>query len=114
MKDKTMNTTHQIAMPAVRKIARIEDKATGQFLEEIEFPVSPTEVRRLELLPSVVADPSKFEGSLIDRGAILPDDPPARKALLAEVAKTEAPNHYVYETRSGWLEPGKVFVLPDQ
>jgi Domain of unknown function (DUF927) len=113
MKDNSMTTTHDNTNPVVRKTARIEDRATGQFLEEIEFPVSPGETRRLQLLPSVVADPSKFEGSLIDRGARLPDDTQARKALLTEVAKSEAPNQYVYETRSGWLDPGKVFVLPD-
>jgi hypothetical protein len=99
------NTHPDNTNPVVRKTARIEDKATGQFLEEIEFRVSPEEVRRVQLLPSVVADLNKFEGSLIDRGARLPDDTQARKALLAEVAKSEAPDYYVYETRSGWLDP---------
>jgi hypothetical protein len=112
-KDKTMNTKHTNSTPVLRKIARIEDKATGKFVEEIEFSDSPTGVRRRQLLPSIVSDPGKFESHLLDFGAILPDDSEARKALLADVAKSKAPNHYVYEAQGGWLEPGKVFVLPD-
>jgi hypothetical protein len=108
-----MNSKHENAMPAFRKVARIEDKATGQFLDEIEFPVSPSEVRSCQLLPSVVSDPGKFESNLLDRGAMLPDDAHTRSELLAEVAKSQSPNRYVYEARGGWLEPRKVFVLPD-
>jgi hypothetical protein len=105
-----MTTKHNLVL---RKIARIEDKATEKFVEEIEFSVSPTEVRRRQLLPSIVSDPGKFESQLLDFGAILPDDSQDRKALLADVAKSKAPNDYVYEARGGWLEPGKVFILPD-
>jgi Domain of unknown function (DUF927) len=70
-------------------------------------------VRRVQLLPSVVGDPSKFEDDLVDRGAMLPDDSHARKLLLANVAKSVASEQFVYEARGGWLEPGKTFVLPD-
>jgi hypothetical protein len=108
-----MNTKHTNSTPVLRKIARIEDKATEKFVEEIEFSDSPTGVRRRQLLPSIVSDPGKFESHILDFGAILPDDSEARKALLADVAKSKAPNHYVYEAQGGWLEPGKVFVLPD-
>jgi hypothetical protein len=108
-----MNTTHQ-TMPAIRKIARIEDKATTQFLEEIEFPISSTEVRRIQLAPSVVNDPTRFENFLLDRGASLPHDAQARKTLLADVANSEAPETFVYHAQGGWTEPpGTTFVLPD-
>ena len=36
---------------AIRKVARIHDKATDKYLEVIEFPISDLQSRRLE--PSV-------------------------------------------------------------
>ena len=108
-----MNTTTQNVMPPLRKLARIEDKATGLFLEEIEFPVSQTEVRRIQLSPAVVNDPAKLEDDLLDHGAVLANDAQQRKAQLEEVAKSNASNHFVYEAQGGWLEPGITFVLSD-
>jgi hypothetical protein len=108
-----MNTRQNDTTQVIRKVARIEDKATGQFLEEIEFYVSATEKRRIQLLPSIVSDPSRLESSLIDRGALLPEDSQERKSLLVDVAKSEAANNYVFEAQGGWLEPGKTFVLAD-
>jgi hypothetical protein len=108
-----MNTTTQNMLPPLRKLARIEDKATGLFLEEIEFPVSQTEVRRIQLSPAVVNDPAKFEDDLLDHGAVLADDAQQRKAQLGEVARSNAKDHFVYEAQGGWLEPGVTFVLPD-
>jgi hypothetical protein len=57
------------------KSARIEDKATGKFAEEIELRLSPDEVRRLQLPPSSVNDLKTLEDFLLDCGAILPEDP---------------------------------------
>jgi len=56
----------------IKKVARVRDKATGDYFEVIEFPVSSTERSRLELPPSVVVDVSAFERRLRDAGAILP------------------------------------------
>jgi uncharacterized protein (DUF927 family) len=64
-------------------------------------------------LPSDMREPSKFESLLVDRGAVLPADSEARKTLLADVAKSVAPDQFVYEAQGGWLVPGKTFVLPD-
>jgi hypothetical protein len=113
MKETTMNFATKKPTPTVRKIARIEDKATGQFLDQIEFQVGPTDKRRLDLLPSIVGDPTKFENSLLDHGAVLPPEGEERKVLLSEVAQSEAPDRFVYEAQGGWLDPGNVFVLPD-
>jgi putative DNA primase/helicase len=108
-----MNTTTKNVMPPLRKIARIEDKETGLFREEIEFPVSQTEVRRLQLAPSVVNNPAALRDSLLDHGAVLDHDPQERNAQLAEVGKSSASEQYVYEAQGGWLEPAVTFVLPD-
>lgn len=48
----------------IKKVARVRDKATGDYFEVIEFPVSSTERSRLELPPSVVVDVSAFERRL--------------------------------------------------
>jgi uncharacterized protein (DUF927 family) len=111
IKEITMNTPTKVL--AIRKVARIEDKATGQFLEEIEFPVSSTKLRRIQLAPSVVNDPGRLENCLLDHGARLPDDEHERKSLLADVAKSDAANHFTYAAKGGWTDPGKTFVLPD-
>ena len=52
-----MNTTQKAA---VKKIARLRDKATEQYLEVIEFPISKTSVNKLKLPPSVVSEPGAF------------------------------------------------------
>jgi hypothetical protein len=56
----------------IKKVARVRDKATSDYFEIIEFPVSDTERSRLELPPSVIADPTALEKHLRDAGAILP------------------------------------------
>jgi hypothetical protein len=111
MKEMTMN--NGIPRPTVRKVARIEDKATNEFVVTIEFPVNETDVRRLDLSPSIVNDFGRFEDCLVDHGAILPAERESRKALLIEVAESEAPEQLVYEAQGGWLDPGRLFVLPD-
>ena len=102
----------QNVMPPLRKLARIEDKATGLFLEEIEFPVSQTEVRRIAAFAAVVNDPAKLEDDLLDHGAVLANDAQQRKAQLEEVAKSNASNHFVYEAQGGWLEPASPSFCP--
>jgi Domain of unknown function (DUF927) len=63
--------------------------------------------------PSVINDPVSLQKLLWDHGAILPLDNDARKELLIELSKSVAPANYVYEAQGGWLDPSKVFVLPD-
>jgi hypothetical protein len=70
--ETVMNAKNQNVMPLLRKIARIEDKATGLFIEEIEFPVSQTETRRLQLSASEINDLSALYDNLLDHGAVLP------------------------------------------
>ena len=98
----------------IKKIARIRDKATEKYLEVIEFPISESDVNRLELPPSVVNDPGAFEKQLRDAGAILPKGDQDLKDLLTAVAKSDAPEEWVYEARTGWTEDGKAFVLVDR
>jgi hypothetical protein len=83
-----MNTTQRAA---VKKITRLRDKATGQYLEVIEFPISKTNVSRLKLPPSVVSEPGAFGKRLRDPGAILPKGKEELKKLLAAVAKSDPP-----------------------
>jgi uncharacterized protein (DUF927 family) len=97
----------------IRKIGRIRDKATDKFLEEIEFSVSETEIGTLKLPPSVVNELSAFEKQLRDAGAILPKGDQDLNDLLSAVAKSDAPEEWVYEARTGWTEDGKAFVLVD-
>lgn len=105
-----MNTTQKVA---IKKIARIRDKATEKYLEVIEFPISGSDVNRLELPPSVVCEPGTFEDHLRDAGAILPTNDAQLKQLLEAVAKTRASEEFVYEAQTGWTEDRDAFVLVD-
>ena len=95
---------------AIRKIARIQDKATGKYLEVIEFPVSDWNNSRLELPPSVVNDAKAFAKELRDAGAILPKDKGGLAQLLEAVAQSDPPEEWIYEDQTGWIEDGKAFV----
>jgi hypothetical protein len=105
-----MNT---IRKGAIKKIARLRDKATEQYLEVIKFPTSRTTVNELTLPPSVVSDHKVFGKRLRDAGAILPKDTEALKKLLAAVAKSDPPEEWVHEARTGWTRDKKSFVLVD-
>jgi len=105
-----MATEDDPTEPTIRKIARIEDKATTTFLEAIEFTKSDAERGRLELAPSVVNNLSSFANALRDAGAILPKDDNDVKRLLREVAKSDAPEHWVYESQVGWTSSGLAYV----
>ncbi len=95
----------------IHKIARIEDKATSTFLDVIDFPVSnKTKPGRLILPPSVVNNFNQFKNALLDAGAILPKNEQVLKHLLSDVAKSDAPEQWVYEDHVGWLENGKTYV----
>ena len=98
----------------IKKIARIRDKATEKYLEVIEFPTSKSDVSRLELPPSVVNEPGALEKQLRDAGAILPKVDQDLQDLLSAVAKSDAPEEWVYEARTGWTKDGKAFVLVDR
>jgi putative DNA primase/helicase len=98
---------------AIKKIARLRDKATEQYLEVIEFPISKTSVNKLKLPPSVVSEPGAFGKRLRDAGAILPKGEEELKELLARVAKSDPPEEWVYEAQTGWTQDKKSFVLLD-
>ena len=95
----------------ISKIARIRDKATGDYFEVVEFPVSATERSRLELPPSVVVDTGAFERRLRDAGAILPKH--KTREFLRSVAGRKARLDLIYESQTGWTEDRKLFVLHD-
>src|SRR5580704_7879516 len=95
---------------AIRKIARIQDKATGKYLEVIEFPVSDWNNSRLELSPSVVNEAKAFAKDLRDAGAILPKDKGSLTQLLDAVAQSDPSEEWIYENQTGWIEDGKAFV----
>lgn len=100
-----MNAINQNPMAAIRRLARIEDKATGQFVDEIEFPINSTEVRRIQLAPSIVNDPSRFANAILDGGGKLPNEAETRKKLLADVANSEALETFIYQAQGGWTDP---------
>jgi hypothetical protein len=58
-----MNTIQKVK---IKKVARLRDKATEQYLEVIEFPISKTRVNKLTLPPSVVSEPVVFGKRLRD------------------------------------------------
>ena len=95
----------------IRKIARIHDKATDKYLEVVEFPISDSKKSTLQLQPSVVIKRSAFENELRDAGAILPKNRDQLKQLLTAVADSDAPEEWVYETRTGWTQDRQAFVL---
>jgi Domain of unknown function (DUF927) len=105
-----MNT---IRKGAIKKVARLRDKATEQYLEVIKFPTSKTTVNELTLPPSMVSDPGAFGKRLRDAGAILPKAEEKLKKLLAVVAKSDPLEEWVYEARTGWTRDKKSFVLVD-
>jgi hypothetical protein len=106
-----MNTIHKAA---IKKIARLRDKATEQYLEVIEFPISKTSVNKLTLPPSVVSEARAFGKRLRDAGAILPKGEEELKKLLATVAKSDPPEEWVYEAQTGWTQDKRSFVLVDR
>ena len=101
-----MNTT-QKRKAGIKKIARLRDKATEQYLEVIEFPISKTTVNKLALPPSVVSEPGGFGKRLRDAGAILPKAEEELKKLLTTVAKSDPPEEWVYEAQTGWTRDKK-------
>ncbi len=107
---RTLRTTpHKL-----KKIARIQDKATGKYLEIIEFPITKTKTSRIELSPSVINDRVNFERKLRDAGALLPKENDELKELLLGVAKSDAPEDWIYEARTGWTKNNSAFVLRDR
>ena len=77
---------HKTKTYGIRKVARIHDKSNDTYLDVIQFPISKSETRRLELLTSVVNDHSAFTKRLRDAGAVLPKD----KAILKQALETVA------------------------
>ena len=94
----------------IRKIARVHDKSKGTYLDIIQFPISNSETSRLELLPSVVNDHSALTKRLRDAGAILPKAKTVLKQALEVVANSDAPEEWIYEKQTGWLQSRKAFV----
>src|SRR4030088_2983474 len=99
---------------AIRKVARIHDKATNTYLEVIKFNVSESERGTLELAPSIVNDLNQFEKQLRDAGAILPKEKDELARLLVEVASSDAPEQRVYQVHTGWVEDKSAFVTIDE
>jgi uncharacterized protein (DUF927 family) len=110
LQETTMNTRQKAT---IKKIARVRDKATENYLEAIEFPISKTNINRLELAPSVVNDLKAFAKRLRDAGATLPKEDEKLNQILSSVAKSDAPEEWVYEAQTGWTEGRKAFVLVD-
>jgi uncharacterized protein (DUF927 family) len=108
LQETTMNTRQKAT---IKKIARVRDKATENYLEVIEFPISETDINRLKVPPSVVCDLKAFEKRLRDAGAMLPKDDEKRNNLLTSVAKSDPPEEWLYEARTGWTESRRAFVL---
>ena len=88
----------------IRKIARIRDDATGQYVEIIEFKVAGDKTARLELPPAVVHDIRQLRDKLWNAGAVLPADPNERDDLLRTLADSEPPKELVYAAEAGWLD----------
>ncbi len=48
--------------------------------------------------------------ALLDAGARLPKNDQALRRLLSSVAKSDAPEQWVYESHVGWIRNGKAYV----
>ena len=95
---------------AIRKIARVHDRATNTYFEVIEFRISDIQCGRLELLPSEVSEPKTFATKLRDAGAILEKDKARLKGQLETVAKTDPLEQWIYGDHTGWTDDYKAFV----
>ena len=98
----------------LRKVARIEDQATGKVVERIRFRKLGGGKGFLELPPSIVNDRRAFERQLRDVGAALPHDRKATANLLEKLASAEPKASYVYAARCGWTNGRRAYVLPQQ
>jgi hypothetical protein len=108
--EKTMSKNTQIE---IHKTQRIQDEATNNFYEDVEFPTGPSTRASITLQPAVVSEPSALEKELRNAGAILPKEAGELKELLEAVAKSDAPKQRIYAKRTGWTDNGAIFVLPD-
>jgi uncharacterized protein (DUF927 family) len=102
------SSTHD---PKIQKIARINNKRNGQYLEVIRFALPTGEFREIELPPSTVADPTAFAKALRDSGAILPGD---YKPILLKAAAVLPKKEWVYEAHTGWTSDQNNYVLCDR
>jgi putative DNA primase/helicase len=64
----------------------------------------------LILAPSVVNHLGQFKNALLDAGESLPKNNRQRTLLLSRVAKSDAPEHWIYEEHVGWLKNGRAYV----
>jgi putative DNA primase/helicase len=96
----------------LRKIAHIEDRATGKVVERIRYRKSNFRQGHIELPPSVVRDPRALEKQLVDVGAVLPRDRKIIKHLLDQVADQKPETFQVYADRCGWTEDRQAYILP--
>ena len=86
----------------IRKIARIRDDATGQYVEIIEFKVAGDKTARLEYA-SGRSRHQAAQGQAWIRG-LLPADPNERDDLLRTLTDSEPPKELVYAAEAGWLD----------
>lgn len=94
-----------------RKVAKIEDQATGKVIERIAFRKSNGN-GEIELAPSIIHDRRNFERHLRDAGATLPRDKKETTELLDRAANEQATESLVYAVRCGWTDGQRTFVLP--
>lgn len=99
----------KLALP-LQKIARIHDRATGTFLERIEFPRYQNGKGQIDLSPSVICDPILLAKNLRDAGAVLPTDRGELRNLLEAIAAAPCKRQIIYAAKAGWLPNRKGFV----
>jgi Domain of unknown function (DUF927) len=101
-----------VQVKKLRKVAHIEDRATGKVVERIRYPKPNFRRGYVELPPSVVRDPRALERQLVDVGAVLPRDREILTRLLNHLADQEPESFHVYADRCGWTEDHRAYVLP--
>jgi putative DNA primase/helicase len=98
----------------LRKTARIQDMASGKYIERLEFKLPSGNMVSIELAPSTVSDVRLLEKHLRDAGAILPSEKASLKTLLEGVANSFNTPELVYAAHGGWMDNAKAFVRADK
>lgn len=100
----------KVAKIALTKSANIEDRLTGEAVEEFTFPKLGGGVGRTTLKPSEVLDRERVHRHLLDRNALLPKDQAKREDLIDRVAAMRPEKLIIQPVRMGWQNRHRGFL----
>lgn len=96
--------------PLLKKIATVEDLATGQFHVRAQIRTEDGARRIITIPRSDCSEPRSLKRKLLDAGAILPTNARA-KSFLAAFMGAGSPRQLKRIAQSGWLNGNQTFAL---